>query len=364
MKKIIMILTNRYDPDVRVYKEAKYLVKQGYSVEILCWDRESNYPNEEFVINEGIKIKRFYPYAKYGSGIKQLIPFRKFSKEVNEYLKDKEFDYIHCHDLDGAIVGSSIKKQGVKKVFDMHEFYEIQGSKRKLRIFIRTVMNYLYSKFDFVIYVNNEQIKNIKSKYKQKLVFLPNYPEIEEYNIFQGIKSENIRISYIGAVRQYNELKNLMEVAKDFNQISVKIHGEGVAFKKLKKLSAKYNNTEVTGVFNYSMAGELYSKTDVLYAVYPIDNRQNRIAYPVKFFEAIASATPIIVSKGTVLEEEVLKNDLGFVVDSNSAEELRKVLKNIVDDRLILLNKEENIKKNQNTYDWKAVVENLNIIYI
>ena len=35
-----MLLTNGFDPDVRVYKEALYLVGRGFSVTVLCWDRD------------------------------------------------------------------------------------------------------------------------------------------------------------------------------------------------------------------------------------------------------------------------------------------------------------------------------------
>ena len=38
--KVIMILTNSFDPDLRVYKEAQYIASKGYEVEILCCDRE------------------------------------------------------------------------------------------------------------------------------------------------------------------------------------------------------------------------------------------------------------------------------------------------------------------------------------
>ena len=66
MKKIIMILTNGFGSDPRVYKEAKTLVQAGHDVEILCWDRENKYINKEDEIIDGIKIKRFFARSKYG----------------------------------------------------------------------------------------------------------------------------------------------------------------------------------------------------------------------------------------------------------------------------------------------------------
>jgi hypothetical protein len=54
MKKILMLRSNPFEPDERVYKEAKSLLENGYSVTLLCWDRELKFPEEE--IFEGISI--------------------------------------------------------------------------------------------------------------------------------------------------------------------------------------------------------------------------------------------------------------------------------------------------------------------
>ena len=71
--KIIMILTNGFAPDLRVYKEAKYLAQKGNEVQILCWDRENQYINKPVEQLGKIKIVRFFVQSKYGSGLKQII---------------------------------------------------------------------------------------------------------------------------------------------------------------------------------------------------------------------------------------------------------------------------------------------------
>ena len=123
MKKIKMILGNSFKSDIRVLKEARTLVQNGYEVEVLAWDRENELLNKEYEEIDGIKIKRFFPKAKYGSGKKQIFSFIKFIFEVKKYLKNKEFDYLHCHDLDGLIVGYVIKKEKHKLIYDSHEFF-------------------------------------------------------------------------------------------------------------------------------------------------------------------------------------------------------------------------------------------------
>lgn len=362
MKNVKMILTNRFDPDVRVYKEAKHLIERGYQVEILCWDRENEYIDKEHDEIDGINIKRFFPYAEYGTGTKQLKAFFQFIKECKAYLRKKNYKYIHCHDLDGIITGYLIKKRKNGLIFDMHEFYEAQGSNKMKNYIIRTIVTYLQNKSKFILYVNNEQTKVMSNRNKMKSIYLPNYPESNNYCDKKSI-SKNLRISYIGAVRQYNELKNLMDASKDFEGVEVNIHGAGVAYKKLYDIRNNYPNVNITGVFKYSDIDNLYKDTDILYAIYPLNSIQNKTSYPVKFFEAIITKTPIIVDKGTVIGKFVLEKNIGFVIDENNVNELKQLIINIDNNRDILKEKISNIEKIQYDFTWEKVVKSLNIIY-
>jgi len=357
-----MIVTNRFDPDVRVLKEAKYLVSKGMSVKILCWDREGHYKNKEYEEIDGIKIKRFYPFAKYGTGVKQLLAYIKFILQCKNYLKNQGYNYLHSHDLDGVIVGYLIKNKKSKLIFDMHEFYEVQGKKQHVRYLIRLIVNFFQNKSHSIIYVNENQLSVMTKKNKSKATFIPNYPAKSDYE-YKKQRSDLLRISYIGAVRQYEQLLNLLEACKNLNKVKVCIHGGGIAYKKLIEKKSFYRNAEITGVFHYNNISKLYSEADILYALYPMNTLQNRIAFPVKFFEALITKTPIIVSKGSILEDFVLKSDIGFVVDGNSQKEIKKLIEYINNNRNVLCLKRKNIEKIQYKYTWEKVVGELDKIY-
>lgn len=358
-----MILTNRFDPDVRVYKEAKYLVSRGFDVEILCWDRENDYVDKEVEIVDGIRIKRFFPFSRYGTGYKQIKAYFQYINEIKKYLKNERYDYLHCHDLDGALAGYLIKNKNRKIIFDMHEFYEGQGRKQKIRLAIRFLVNYIQDKSEAIIYLNDIQKTTMKKSNFNKLIYLPNYPEKQNYLGCKKSKSDNLRISYIGAVRQYKELKNLMDACKEMKDVHIAIHGAGVSYNKLKEIENKYYNVEVTGVYHFSQSSEFYSQADILYAVYDpdIDNWKN--AYPVKLFEAIITKTPLIVNRETILEEFIKENDIGFIVNGRNVEEIRELVKHINENRNILDEKTRNLEKIQYDYSWEEVVKNLDEIY-
>lgn len=364
MQKIFMILTNLFRPDVRVFKEAKYLVENGFEVEILCWDRKNEFIDKPYEIIDGIKIKRFYPYSEPGTGLKQLKSYLKFIKACKKYIKNKTYEYLHCHDLDGMIAGYLIKSKKSKIIFDMHEYYEAKKNSVFSKHLTRFLINFLQSKSNYIIYVNSAQKKFIKKSNQNKLIFLPNYPLKKDFiGSEDKIHSDNLRISYIGVVRQFNQLKNLMEACKDFKNVIVYIHGGGVALEKLKKIQKNYQNVFITGAYHYSKSSELYKNTDISFIVYPMNNFQNYIAEPVKYFEAIITKTPFIVSSKMKLSSFVSEKNIGFTIDENNVDEIKTLLNNILKNRNLLNIKYDNLKKIQHFYKWEEVVKNLNQIY-
>lgn len=355
--KVYMILTNGFDPDVRVYKEAKYLVEKNFDVTILCWDRRCEYIDKEEKILDGIKIKRFFIPSTPGTGLKQLIPYFKFMRSVKNYLKNKEYNYLHCHDFDGIVVGMATKKKKKKQIiFDMHEIYN-NYAYAKNKIF-KKIFNNIIKKVNYVIYVNNEQIKNIEKK--EKLVFLPNYPEQCTYSPIDKVKANKIRINYIGSLRDYESLKALAEIGVQNQNIEIGLYGSGICYDKLKK---EYKDTPVKIYGKYDGlkdSGEIYRNTDILYCSYnpSIENWKN--AYPVKLYEAIITLTPIIVTKDTAVGELVEKYKIGEVIAYNNIDSIQEKICKIHDNYNYYIN---NLKNIYQKYQWKSIVNNLDIIY-
>lgn len=360
--KIIMVLTNGFDPDVRVYKEAKYLVTKGHEVTVLCWDRTCRYKDRENELIEGIKIKRFFINSQPGSGIKQLIPYFKFIKAVKKYIRTNEYDYIHCHDMDGMIAGSISRKKNDKVIFDMHEFYCI-GSYAKIYFIVKHIVRRLQSIAYKIINVNDKQLEDMKEKNKSKLVYLPNYPEKDRFINITHIDSNDLRITYAGYVRYLIPFTNLIKATIDMDNVKIGIHGSGEIWNDIKKLEEINKNLNVTGVYNHKEIGKFYAETDIIYDVCNKGDANEENAIPTKFFEAMICGIPVIVSNTSLIGEIVKKYDVGFCVDGTAEESIRNLIHNIVENREILNEKIRNIEKIKNKFLWEDVVKNLDLIY-
>lgn len=350
--------------DQRVMKEARYISSLGYKVEILCWDRNNEFKDKEIEYIDNIKIKRFFPKAIYGSGWKQIFPFFKFIQECKMYLKNQKYEYLHCQNLDGFLAGYLVNNNK-KLIFDMREFYVGRERNKIKKVIVKYLVRFAVKKSYRILYVNDTQMKNISNKERNKMIYLPNYPNrsLGIVKSISNINSNHLNISYIGGVRQYHEFKNLFDATKEIENTIINIHGMGTSYTQLKKIESEYKNVNITGKYNPSQTADLYNEADLIYCVYSMDNENWRTAYPIKFYESIITKTPVIVSKGSILEEFLEKNNIGFVVDGSDITEIKKLVTYISRNRNILEEKIKNLEKIQFDYCWEEVVKNLDELY-
>ena len=95
MAHVLMLLSNPFRPDPRAHKEAKSLIKAGYKVTILCWDRDLSSPESEIV--DDISLKRFGPSSGYGSVMSMITELPRFWMKTIKHAKMHDYEIIHAH---------------------------------------------------------------------------------------------------------------------------------------------------------------------------------------------------------------------------------------------------------------------------
>lgn len=362
---ITMLLTNAFDPDVRVYKEAVYLISQGWEVTILCWDRDPAKGLPEREKKDGIEVVRFPIPSVAGSGKKQLPAFFRYIRTCRSYLKAHPCAYLHCNDLDGAITGYLARHGGTPMVFDMHEFYE-RGSGLKRQIW-RKLTLFLLKRSAAGLYENAAYLGTPYRGVRSKLYPLRNYPDANMVECRPKSDSALFRIGYHGVVRgQVPEFTALFEAVRDLPDVRVDVNGGGVDLPALKEAAKDIPNVHLNGPFDgTTMTSALYEQTDALFCGYNPDNPNYQgDAEVVKFYEAIFTATPMIMTESIGMGEKVHKNGYGVTCNTRSSEDIRMAILKLKDDRAFYQSCVEHERKNASQYDWQEAVKVLDKIYL
>lgn len=364
MKHVVMLLTNGFIPDVRVYKEAIYLVHRGFEVTILCWDRDlsKNHPDEETL--DGIKIIRYKIQSVYGTGKKQIKAYLKYIGKCKEYFKKHHVDYLHCNDVDGAFTGYYARNDRTPMVFDMHEFYE-HGCQIQRFIWRKAVI-FLLNRSIAGLYENAAYLDKPYNKIKSKLYPLRNYPDSNMIQAFPKTKSDVFRVGYHGVVRgQVKEFYALAEAVKKMENVRVDINGGGMDLPELLDMQSKYQNVHVNGPYNgITDSSRLYSETDALFCCYDVTNPNYQgDAEVIKFYEAIFTGTPIIITSGLGMSRKVIDNGFGLTCNTLDVESIKNAIIKMKSEKNKWIEYHNNELKMAPNYSWENAVTILDEIY-
>ena len=107
----------------------------------------------------------------------------------------------------------------------------------------------------------------------------------------------------------------------------------------------------------------LYQNTDVLFCGYDKHVPHHKDFDAVKFFEAIITATPMIMQCDINMGKKVLRQGYGLVVETDDAEAIKRAIIRLKTDTELYQSCQENEKRDAVLYCWQSEVEKLKTIY-
>ncbi len=343
-RSVVMLLTNDFVSDPRVEKEATALAEDGWAVTVLAWDRSQSHPAAE---DRGpFRIERLGPAAPYGGGPRNITRFREFWRRATERAIELSPDVVHCHDLDTAPAGLAVLRRSAtprpKLVLDFHELYReskmvpqtgITGA--AAGVFVRSVERRAIAAADLVVVANPGSISAYSAHdMAGKTVLVENAPDLERFIPQPSHRAaENpLRVSFVGQKRYTRGLHTLMEAVQRDARFSALLAGGGVAEDEIARAATRFARVTTEGRVNYADIPRYYADADVVYAVYDAALGNVRTLFPVKVMEGMASAVPVIVSKGTWIAEYVLEHEIGLAVDEGDVDDVASALRLLADD--------------------------------
>jgi len=330
LKNILFVLRNHFTNDSRVLKEATSLAKDGYKVTIRClWD--SDLPKVENTDQYTVERVCYSKRGLGGSKLKKIITFIKFLFKCLKNINN--FDVIHCHDLDGLIIGAAgkmLRFGNVKIVYDAHEYEAervgLSGAQRKIFYFIE----FLVIKFaDEVICVSdsiaNEYVKNYKIDKPKLILNCPkSISKLGEYDYFRekfNLKKNQVIFLYqgmLGPSRGVELLINAFTKVKDKNKVIV-FMGYGSLYSKIEEACEVTDNVYLHEAVKPDVLLNYTCSADV--GLVLIENTCLSYYYclPNKLFEYTQANLPVIVSDLPELRAIVENYENGVVVKRDSS---------------------------------------------
>lgn len=322
----ILIVCDHYPLSPRVQKLRESIIKMDSNCEIVvfAWNRNHVDVKEDFVYAHNSK-------SGYGNKANVLLNLASFGKELRRFVYNFKPSRIHAIDFLMLLLIKADSKYEV-----IYEVYDIK--------FIRiSFLNRIREK------IEKTKLKNVKKiilaskffqQYYQDLIgdkfyyVLNNKPTKVISDIYTGyLKEHMIRmrskyvIGFVGNIRHYEILVNLINSIKDYEDVVVLLAGSGPSEAKVHNYCSKNNLLDkviFSGRFTYDDLMGIYNSIDLVWAAYPNDNRNVYYAISNKYYESQIFSIPIVVAEKTLLAEEVNKMSLGFSVNPYSVEDIRK----------------------------------------
>ncbi|RMG81180.1 MAG: glycosyltransferase [Bacteroidetes bacterium] len=370
-KKILMLLPNGFDPDPRVYKEAKTLVSNGYSVLILAWDREAKYPLLDQI--DGIQVKRIPIRSTYGRGTRQLLFLILYWFRAFYVAMKLDFDIIHCHDFLTLPLGFLIAKLKSKKIiFDAHESYSemlgenIFGVLKKL---IYLLENIIIKRIDLLITVGEILESEYQKRGAVKTRVVGNWKAVEDFKIEPelieaeknriGIPKGHLVISFLGFLHHDRKIIPLIKAVKQCKDIFLILGGMGAQENDIRKAIKGCSNIIFIGRYKPDKIPLYTNISDIIYYVLDSNNPNAKYSAPNKLFEALAAGKAILCGDHGEIAKIVREEQCGWILKPQEEENLNVVLQEISQNGKVTEFKTRAFQAGRSKYNWNKAAQTL-----
>ena len=321
MKKIC-IIDSTYPINTRTNKILNSL-RTAFGEEnlfVIAWNRDGrNSPEME---------KNFYIYKRnsaYGNKLKKLCNLFAFKKYISDIYEKEDFDFIIASHWETLLITSEIKHSHTKLIY---ENLDIPTSTNKIILkLLQIVEKKALRKTDAICFASRFFVP-LYNFYLNEKILLENKPDKEI--MITTVKEQNaFNVVFLGVIRYFDILKNLIDAVKECPEISLTIWGDGPDYNKTYDYAKNISNIFIKGRYDNSQLSDIYASADLVWAVYPNKDYNVKYAISNKFHESIDTGKPCIYANKTELGNYVLSNKIGYVVDPYSVEDIKASLRKI-----------------------------------
>lgn len=361
---VVMLLSNCFDPDPRVYNEAQALLEGGYRVTIVAWDRERTRPANETI--DGSQIERVFVRSTHGRGFTQMFVMPVVFFLMIKKALSLDFDAVHAHDFDtlpAALMLGWFKRKRV--AYDSHEDYAgmLHGSVPGwLEKFIRWTETRMVRHADLLLTVGETLRRQFEMRGCRNAQLLGNWKSVEEFQFPQTIQSQvrselgvpagSLLVLYISNLGKERHVEELLEAATQRPNVHVVVGGTGPSAAAVQEYARQYNNIRYLGFVQQQDIPRYTAASDLVYYGYDVASPNARYSAPNKLFEALAAGRPLLTAQFGEIGRIVNEAGCGVILRDYSVEEILRALDSCRDAGRMEELKASAARAGQQEYNW------------
>jgi len=329
-KRVMFVMPNAPDRDIRVSKESGTLKEAGYLIALLYWDRngKSNPPGVTDGYGETHCLK-----LKAPSGIMLVFLLPVWWSYVFVSLLFKKWDVVHAlnfHSIFPCLVAARLKKKHV--VYDIIDFYEWRtpgfirpGFLRLDKFFMRLA--------DAVIVADETQIVGIGGIPNSNVLPIYDAPtdalDSDDARYLDYQDNKPFTLFYAGALYKNRQLNidKVVEAVRNLEDVKLIIAGYGDLVDEIKGWSQLWpDKVEFIGQISYADVIKRGVRAHLFFVLRDYTIPTNRFICGSNIFNAMICGKPILVNLGTSTTQKVVKENCGIAVNPHDVDEIRQAI--------------------------------------
>jgi glycosyltransferase involved in cell wall biosynthesis len=166
-------------------------------------------------------------------------------------------------------------------------------------------------------------------------------------------QKSTLYLFYVGGVKPpLYDLKAMFEVVESLDGVHLTVCCRDFEWLEVQSYYRPFNQAKIHIVHASGKAlKNYYDKADI-FGLFRRSNAYLDFAMPVKLFEALGHAVPIVTTAGTEVARFVIQEDIGWVIETKA--ELRLLLARLRDNRDLIASKRARMLEIREQHTWQA----------
>jgi len=370
-QRVLMLLTNCFQPDPRVHAEARTLVENGYQVTLLGWDRDRKKPPRERI--DGIEVERIFLRSRHGRGASQIPFLAGFWLLALARSLGRPYDLVHCHDLDTLPLGVLLGRlSGARVLFDAHESFPdmLAGNVGSgLNSFLVRLENFLIRRIDGLITVGELLRQEYRRRGARRTYVVGNWKRLQDFEPWRdrageqrkrlGIPAGALVITYIAWLSEERRLPALLEAVDGDAGLFLIIGGQGPLEEEIRRRAERSPNIHALGPVPPDQVPRYTAAADVIYYGFDESHPNARYSAPNKLFEALAAGRAVVTGRFGEIGRIVARERCGLTLPALTAGSLAEALGRLREPGVLEAFQRRALRAGRERYNWSRAAEEL-----